>query len=318
MTAPGGYVPVIDLGLVRPSGPAGRLTTAAAVDQAFQASGFLVAVGHGVRPATVSVLYDAGRRFFSQDEAARSEAYADPLDPLQRGYSPDDRLQMFSANRLGEPVAADEALFAPNRWPALPGFRDGYLAYYRAAEALALEFMRLCAVALGLPEKWFDSKFSHHMSPLTVNYYPARPDAGPGVRLRNEPHTDMAVLTILYQDDSPGGLQVLAPGGQWIDVPPVPGSFVVNLGQLMAIWTNDRWASTTHRVLNPQAEHAHRDRISIAFFCLPNADTLIECIPTCADADHPARHRPVTAGDYLIARSRRAYLASRAGGRAHE
>jgi isopenicillin N synthase-like dioxygenase len=97
-----------------------------------------------------------------------------------------------------------------------------------------------------------------------------------------------------------------------VDVPPVPGTFVINLGRLMTIWTNDRWASTTHRVLNPPPEYSHRDRISIAFFYQPNPDAVIECVPTCADAEHPARHSPVTSGDYLIGKARRAYLTRRA------
>jgi isopenicillin N synthase-like dioxygenase len=307
-TVQDGYVPVIDMGLTRPPSPAGHTAAARSIASAYRSSGFFVAVGHGVPGQTVTAMHTVAGRFFRQDRAVKDQVRSDPLDPLQRGYTPGDRLEMFSANPLGEPAASGHPLFVPNRWPDLPGFRDAYLAYQAAVESVGQAIMRLCALALGLPKDWFDAKFGAHMSPLTANYYPARPEVGPDARLRNEPHSDLNVLTLLSQDDSPGGLQVQGRGGRWADVPPVPGSFVVNLGQLMTIWTNDQWQSTVHRVVNPPPEHRHRDRISIAFFYQPGPDTIIECIPTCATTGQPARHPPVTAGQYLVAKVRRAYL----------
>jgi isopenicillin N synthase-like dioxygenase len=305
-TASAGRVPVIDLGLDRPVGADGRAAVATAIGAALSGSGFFVAIGHGVPDAVLTGLHGAARVFFGQDEAARAAIAADPLDPLQRGYSPGDRLRMFSANRLGERHSPGEPLAGPNRWPALPGFQDAYLACYEAIETMVRGLLQRCAVALDLPADWFDGKFGQHMSPLTANYYPVRPEAGlPGARLRNEPHTDFSALTVLYQNDGPDGLQVQVPGGRWLDVPPTPGTLVVNLGQLMARWTNDRWAATPHRVINPRPEHRDLDRISIAFFCLPSPDTLVECLPTCPG---PARHRPILARDYLVARARRAYV----------
>jgi isopenicillin N synthase-like dioxygenase len=126
--------------------------------------------------------------------------------------------------------------------------------------------------------------------------------------LRNDAHTDFGTVTVLYQDDAPGGLQVQHRDGRWLDVPPVPGSFVVNLGRLMTLWTNDRWASTVHRVVNPPPDQSHLDRISIAFFHQPNPDAAIACIPTCADADNPPRHAPVRSGNYFLSKSRRAFI----------
>ena len=312
-----GYVPVIDVGLAGPSSPARRKAVAQAVASAYQTSGFFVAVGHGVSAQTVTAMHTETGRFFRQDRAVKDRVRSDPLDPLQRGYTPSERLEMFSASPLGERAASGHPLFVPNRWPDLPGFRDAYLAYQAAMESVGQAIMRLCALALGLPEDWFDAKFARHMSPLTANYYPARPEAGPGARLRNEPHSDLNVLTLLSQDDSPGGLQVQDRGGRWADVPPVPGSFVVNLGQLMTIWTNDHWQSTVHRVVNPPPEHRHGDRISIAFFYQPSPDTIIECLPTCATSGQPARHAPVTAGQYLVAKARRAYLRQRTQSGSH-
>ena len=113
---------------------------------------------------------------------------------------------------------------------------------------------------------------------------------------------------MLYQDDAPGGLQVRDETGKWLDVPPIEGSFVINLGQLMTMWTDGRWASTVHRVVNPPREQAHRDRISVAFFHQPNPDALISTIPTCGSSGGPARHPEMTSGEYFLAKSRRAYV----------
>src|SRR5439155_25066144 len=111
---------------------------------------------------------------------------------------------------------------------------------------------------------------------------------------------DWRTLTILPQDDAPGGLKVLDRNGRWLEVPAVPGTFVVNIGDLMALWTNDRWSSTIHRVVNPPQEQAWRERYSIAFFHQPNHDALITCIPTCTDDEHPPRHAPVRSFDYIL------------------
>lgn len=310
MTAVDGYIPVIDLAPARTGDPAARTATADAVARACRTSGFLVATGHGIPAGTVEALYAAVRAFFTGPEDVRAAVTADPLDPLQRGYTPDDRLCMYSANRLGEPESAAERLFVPNPWPAQPGFREAYLAYYAEAERLALDLVRLCALALGLPEDWFDDRFDRHMTPLTANYYPPRRSAPPA-GFRNDPHSDFTALTLLYRDEAPGGLQVAHPEHGWVDVPPIPGSLVVNLGQLMAIWTNGRWASTVHRVLNPPAELAHRDRISIAFFYHPNPDAVVAALPTCVEEGTPPRYAPVTAGDYFTGKARRAYVVRR-------
>jgi isopenicillin N synthase-like dioxygenase len=114
---------------------------------------------------------------------------------------------------------------------------------------------------------------------------------------------------VLYQDDGPGGLQVRDRRGEWVDVPPVPGSFVVNLGRLMSVWTNDRWESTLHRVVHPPRALAHRDRVSIAFFYHPNPDLTMTTIPTCAGAE--GAPPPVVSGEFFLRMARRAVLLRR-------
>ena len=236
---------------------------------------------------------------------------ADPRDPLQRGYYDGDEIEIFTATRLGEPGATGDAvLTSPNRWPDVPGFRDTFLAYYGAISALSLEIMRLLASALQLPADWFDDKFDNHMTMLAINHYPALPEPALPAALRHDAHADFGTVTLLHQGDGPGGLQILDREHQWHDVPPIPGTFVVNLGRTMTRWTNDRWPSTVHRVVCPP-DQRHRDRVSIAFFFQPNADAVISCIPTCADERSPARHPDITSGHFLISRTRRLYLTYR-------
>ena len=307
----------IDLGLDGPRDHAARAAVARAIGRACATDGFFVATGHGVPCATITAACDAAARFFSRPEEVKDGLSADPRDPLQRGFIRGN-LEVYSLSRLGEPVCASQqstqnsVLLTANRWPSsLPGFRASCLTYYAAAEALAREITRLFALALALPETWFDDKFDNHMTQFAINHYQPSTAAFAGREFRNDPHQDWGTVTLLHQGDSHGGLQVLGEAGQWLDIPFNPGSFVVQIGDLMARWTNDRWASAVHRVAQPSPEHAHRDRTSLAFFYQPNHDSVIECIPTCASESDPPRYPPVTSYDYIAAKVRRAYVVGR-------
>lgn len=126
-----------------------------------------------------------------------------------------------------------------------------YTAYFRTLSTLARTLMRLFAIALDQPETFFDAKIDKHISRLRVRNYPAPLIAPKPGQFRAGPHSDYGSLTILKTEDKPGGLQAYNKAGVWVDVPVMPGCFVVNLGELMARWTNDRWVSTLHRVVNP-------------------------------------------------------------------
>ncbi len=120
-------------------------------------------------------------------------------------------------------------------------------------------------------------------------------------QLRAGAHSDYGSLTILLPEAAPGGLEILAPDGAWRPVPAIPGAFIVNIGDLMARWTNDRWVSTVHRVVNPPADALGSvRRQSLAFFHQPNYDALIECIPGCAGPGRPVRHAPITSGNHRL------------------
>jgi isopenicillin N synthase-like dioxygenase len=130
--------------------------------------------------------------------------------------------------------------------------------------------------------------------------YPSQVQPPEPGQMRAGAHSDYGSLTILRQEQRPGGLQVQNKAGEWVDVPAIPGAFVVNIGDLMMQWTNDLWVSTMHRVVNPPRDLAgDSDRISLVFFHQPNYDAMVSCLPSCATADKPAKYAPVSSGDHL-------------------
>ena len=160
-------------------------------------------------------------------------------------------------------------------------------------------------MALDLDGHYFDDNIDRHCSNLFATHYPEYDGAIEPGQLRLGAHTDYGSLTIVYQDEGAGGLQVHS-GGRWIDVPALPGSFVVNLGDLLARWTNDRWVSTLHRVVNPDAGSTGRSRrISIPFFQQPNYDALIECLRSCQGPSNPPRYPPILSGVNMIEKTNR-------------
>jgi isopenicillin N synthase-like dioxygenase len=187
-------------------------------------------------------------------------------------------------------------------WPERPAeFRPVWTAYYRALEDVSLRVMRMLAMALDLPEDHFRPFTDKHVSPLRANHYPEQTTPPLPGQLRAGAHTDYGDLTVLLPENVPGGLQVLNPFGEWVDVEAPPGAFVCNLGDLMQRWTNDRWRSTMHRVVNPPREHATGNRrVSFAFFHQPNYDAVIECLSTCSGPDYPPRYPPIVASAHRL------------------
>ncbi|SED21541.1 Isopenicillin N synthase [Amycolatopsis tolypomycina] len=319
-----GFVPVIDLRGSR-SGSAGqRRALAHRIGRVCETSGFFVVTGHGVPDAAVAELMAGVSSFFALPVAVKHELLSHPRDPLMRGYGRagslaasngvtkragvlPDLSQTYTVNRLGEPEGAallppgtSPLVGLPNRWPDIRGFSAAFRGYYAEMERLAADLMRLFAIALDLEEHWFDDKTDKHMSNLVANYYP--PQLVPPVpgQTRKGEHSDWGSLTILHRDEAAGGLQVLGRGKKWLDVPSVAGGLVINIGDLMETWTNGKWVSTVHRVVNPPRDKALTERYSIAFFHQPNFDALIECIPTCTDGANPPRYPAVRSGPYLM------------------
>jgi isopenicillin N synthase-like dioxygenase len=186
-------------------------------------------------------------------------------------------------------------LFPENQWPAHPAeFRAIWSEYYRRMQSLADDLMRLSALSLDLPENYFQNKIDRNVSKLTAKLYPPQKEEPLPGQLRASAHTDFGTITILKPGDAPGGLQVADAQGDWFDVPLVPGSFVINLGDLMQRWTNDRWRSALHRVVNPPADkRVTSSRLSIVFFHHPNYDVTVSCLPSLLKAGEQPRHAPI-------------------------
>jgi isopenicillin N synthase-like dioxygenase len=309
-------VPVIDLTPAREGGRAGRARVAALIDDACREIGFFAITGHGVPDRLVDDLRTAAHAFFGRPLSDKLAA-RHPIAGTNRGYHPVGG-EALSASRddpappdLKEffhvgPVDTDNdpyytsALgrrhFEPNIWPAGPvGFERAATAYYRAMSDLVRSLMRLAAIALDVDEGFFDDKVDRSIGTMRLNYYPGQAVAPRPGQLRASAHTDYGGFTILSGEDVAGGLQVLTRDGVWIDVATAPTIFVVNIGDLLMRWTNDRWLSTMHRVVNPPVGPGpSRARLSIAFFNHPNYDVKIECLPS----QGPAKHPSVLSGDY--------------------
>ncbi len=192
-----------------------------------------------------------------------------------------------------------------NLWPEqLPRFRAAVSDYWRAMERLSAKLMRIFALALDLNEDFFLIRSDRHVTNMRLNYYPTQhrpPEPG---QLRAGAHSDYGAFTVLKGENAPGGLEVLRRGGDWTPVPMIDDGFVINIGDLLMRWTNDRWVSTIHRVVNPpEAACREVDRMSVAFFFTPNHDVEVSCLDSCMDAQRPARYAPVTAGAHWRARS---------------
>ncbi|HEX2891244.1 isopenicillin N synthase family dioxygenase [Vineibacter terrae] len=314
-------VPLIDLSPLRHGDARARADLAAQVDRACREIGFMVICGHDVDPGLTDAVEETSRAFFDLPLDEKMQIVR-PAPDVTRGYMPfkaEVLVRSRGGNAAGDlneslmigPIdvadtpyytaAAAGRHFAPNLWPARPSdLRPAYERYYRAMETLAADVMRLFAMALGLPETYFDSSIDRHISRLRVRNYPAPQTAPEPGQLRAGAHSDYGSLTILKTEDRPGGLQVLTKDGDWRDVPHLPDCFIVNIGDMMARWTNDRWVSTLHRVVNPPMQDASRSRRqSLVFFHNPNYDAAVSCLPSCTDASNPPRYKPTTSGGHL-------------------
>jgi isopenicillin N synthase-like dioxygenase len=191
-----------------------------------------------------------------------------------------------------------------NLWPSeLPALKGAVLAYFATLGRLARELYQLAEIALDLSPNYLAPYFEEASFTLRLVNYPEQVAAPRVGQLRYGAHHDYGGFTILHQDDAPGGLQVRDRSGAWRDVPHHPGAFIINVGDLLARWTNDRWRSTLHRVVNPPRNFAgSTQRLSIVFFTGPNQDAEIGVLPSCVSAANPEKYGLVNAGEYIRAK----------------
>lgn len=318
-------VPVIDLTPYREGTPEGKAAVAAKIGQACRDIGFLVVSGHGVSADLVNKTYDVSKAFF--ELPLREKADSDRPSPDQvRGYSavggeglaysldeptPPDLKESLSIGPTDIPAddpyytsAEAGPHFAPNVWPKKPvELKEIWTQYFAAVDGLATDLMRLFALSLDLDEHYFDKTIDKNISMMRVLRYPKQTAAPLPGQLRAGAHSDYGSMTILRKETSDKGLEVMNKAGEWVGVPVIEGTFIVNIGDLMQQWTNDLWTSTMHRVVNPPLEsEENTDRLSIVFFHQPNYDAIVECLPSCLAPGEKAKYAPVSSGDHLLSK----------------
>ena len=319
-------VPVID---IAPSflDSQGKQDVSNLIRGACEDIGFFTIIGHGVSPFEINRTRQAAISFFALDLEEKLKI-SQPSEKISRGYSPvGDRALAYSQGNQTPPDLQEsfamgpidtvkkslkdsrlERLFhMPNIWPNFDhSFRIALEDYYRSMEELSHHILNLFALSLGLKENFFENKIGHHTSTMRAIMYGAQNEAPKSGQLRAGEHTDYDMLTILHSDDTSGGLQVRNRKGHWLDVRPIPGSFILNIGDVMMHWTNDHWVSNFHRVSNPTLNFLKTERLSLVYFYNPDAEAEIECITSFYLNGEKAKYKKVNFGEYYLSRHMKA------------
>lgn len=304
-------IPVLDLGPYIAGVPGALEAVAAELRYACENIGFFYIANHGIPQAAIDRAFAAGAAFFDLPEAEKLKL---KLDRYNIGYLPYAQ-SMIKSSTVAEnrKPNLNEAFFCkrelppdhpdilqgrpfhgPNYWPeGLPEFRAAMLDYQREAEILGLRLIKIYAVALDLPADYFDPAFKDAQITHRITHFPSQevPEEG---SFGSAPHTDSGFMTILARDEVPG-LAIRRTNGEWFAAPSIPGTLLVNTGDMCTRWSNDRFLSTPHRVLNESG----KARYSMPVFFDPDTDYVMECLPTCQGPDNPPKYKPVTYGAYL-------------------
>jgi isopenicillin N synthase-like dioxygenase len=311
------HIPIVDLGAEDSD------SIAQEIQIACRGTGFFYVVNHGVPQDLIDNQFLFAKRFFDLPLEAKLALHM-KKSPTTAGYEPtggqildsqDDKSEkappdLKESFYCGLELVPDDPLlgmkvrgFGHNQWPDLSGFREQMIGYYAALSALGDRLHRLLALSLDMPEPWFKQFHAPAAATLRLIKYPPQPRDAQFNQIGAGAHTDWGGITILAQD-SVGGLEVRTVQGDWIKAPPVAGTFVINLGDLMARWTNGLYMSNMHRVNN---NTSGVDRYSIPFFYSPYPTSIIEAIPSCIDAGHPRLFETCTAQEHMAEMFRRSY-----------
>ena len=306
-------IPVIDVGPAFRDEPGGLDAVAAQVRRASENIGFFYVAGHGVPEHVIADAFAASREIHAlSPEEKRALAlnqnnigYLAVNQSIQRASTvhratrPNFNESFFISHDRGADhpdVVAGLPLRGRNQWPEGHAWmREVMVRYFTTLERVGAQLLPVLARALDLPAGYFAPFFAGepHANLRFLHYPPQEVDDDE--QFGQGPHTDNSFITLLAREDVPG-LAVRLPDGQWLAPPLIPGTFLVNLGNVMKRWSNDRFHSTPHGVLNDSG----RDRYSIAFFYSPNVAARIECVPSCVSAGNPARHAPAVYRDLVL------------------
>ena len=308
-------VPLIDFAPFLTGRPAERKAVALEIGRACRDIGFFYIVRHDVPQALIDRVFSEARRFFALPSERKGEIAIEKsschrgwfslggenLDPAKQKDAGDYKEGIKIGRDLPPDhplVKAGLPLHGPNQWPSgLPGWKETMQEGYGALSRLGREIMHSFALALELPESYFDRWLTGPMATLGPLHYPPQSGRITEARIGAGAHTDFGCLTIVAQDPI-GGLQVRNSAKRWIDAPYVPGSFIVNIGDMMERWTNGLFASTLHRVINVSG----RDRYSLPFFFDPDFNAELTVLETCTGPGNPPKYPPTTGGQHLLDR----------------
>ena len=305
-------IPIIDVSPLAGGDDAERRQVAHELCDAAGTVGFFYVRDHGVSCTELEEVFSLARRFFAAaDEDKRTVA----ISPSHRGWLEIGAAKMYGSAQpdvkesfvWGLDIQADDPdflaggrLLAPNQWPAfLPEMRRRLMAYFHSAQQCGQRLLQAFADGLGVRSDYFVTHCNKPVSRGALIYYPPRPPVTDQPAFGSAPHSDYGTLTLLAQDDV-GGLQVQSKSGDWVAATPIDGTFVVNVGDLLSRWTNGRFESTAHRVVNPSG----RERYSVAMFVDPNWDSIVEPVTRPGER---ARHQPIRCADYILDRYSEAF-----------
>ena len=306
-------IPVIDFAPAFLGEPGGLDAVAVQVREASERVGFFYLAGHGVPSSTVEAAFEASREFHAMplEEKLTLQINENNIGYLPVNQSIQGASQVHKATRPnynesffishdrgpGHPdVVAGTPLRGRNQWPeGHHAMRAAMVAYFKTMEAVGERTLPVLARSLDMPPGHFTRHFENeaHINLRFLHYPPQEIDDDE--QFGQGPHTDNSFITMLAREDAPG-LAVRLPSGEWLAPPVIPGTFLVNLGNIMKRWSNDRFLSTPHGVLNDTGN----DRYSIAFFFSPNVEAVIECLPSCTGADNPPRYPPAVYRDLVL------------------
>lgn len=295
-------IPVIDLAGFLAGQVGARDQAASELRAALEQVGFFQVVNHGVDWAKVEGIYRLAARYHALPTEAKAPHQ---MSATKMGYSP------LQGQVRGAKPSLNAAYFlarpdsSRNQWPAegdLPGFRATASDYYGTMDRLGARLLELYSLAAGMPAEYFGRFFQPSLATLRLSHYPALHAEVDQWGI--DPHTDAGFMTMLPANPV-AGLWIRPAGGEWFEPRQEPQSFVVNSGDMLRRWTNEQFRSTTHRVLNQSGT----DRYAIPFFYDPRVDTVIECLPSCTDTNHPPKYGPITYRDYLVPFMQRSYVA---------